>query len=202
MKKLMRNITAAAPMGRIMISVALLFGFAQGASALEVGKTVSKATKEKKGVVKEEEIKIPMIKMDGADGKDIVEVASTSKDHTSLTAAVKAADLVETLSGAGPYTIFAPTDAAFAKVPKATVESLFKPENKASLRALLEHHAAAPAYRVEILSGLSEMDMVDGPKLKVTKRDGKLFVDDVEIIAAIAAKNGIIYVVDTVLVVK
>jgi uncharacterized surface protein with fasciclin (FAS1) repeats len=145
---------------------------------------------------------VPFIKLDGAEGKDIVEVASGSKDHTSLVAAVKAAELVETLTGPGPYTIFAPTDAAFAKVPKATVESLFKPEHKADLRALLEHHAAAPAYRVEVLAGMSEVDMVDGPKLAVTQKNGKLYVDDVEIKAAIAAKNGIIYVVDTVLIPK
>ncbi len=156
----------------------------------------------KKAAVKEPEIKIPIIKMDGADGKDIVEVAVGSKDHTSLVAAVKAAGLVETLTGPGPYTVFAPTDAAFAKVPKATIDKLFKPESKADLKALLEHHTAAPAYKVEVLAGLTDLDMVDGLKLKVTKKDGKLYVDDIEIKAAIAAKNGVVYVVDTVLLPK
>jgi uncharacterized surface protein with fasciclin (FAS1) repeats len=156
----------------------------------------------KKTAAKEPEIKIPIIKMDGADGKDIVEVAVGSKDHTSLVAAVKAAGLVEVLTGPGPYTVFAPTDAAFGKVPKATIDKLFKPESKADLKALLEHHTAAPAYRVEVLTGLTDLDMVDGPKLKVTKKDGKLFVDDIEIKAAITAKNGVVYIVDTVLIPK
>lgn len=169
-----------------------------GVQAFSAAKTTSKKGSEK--VEKVSEPQIPLIKMDGADGKDIVEIASGSKDHTSLTAAVKAAGLVETLTGAGPYTIFAPTDAAFAKVPKETVATLFKPEHQADLKALLEHHAAAPAYRIEILSGLTELDVVDGPKLKISNKDGKLFVDNIEIKAAIAAKNGIIYVIDTVLI--
>lgn len=191
-------------MRRILLAMAMMLAFG-GLTGQAAEKASGKRTKATEKVVKVEtkvEANIPLIKMDGADGKDIVEIASSSKDHTSLTAAVKAAGLVETLTGAGPYTIFAPTDAAFAKVPKDTVTHLFKPEHQAELKALLEHHAAAPAYRVEILSGLTELDMVDGPKLKVANRDGKLFVDDVEIKAAIAAKNGIIYVIDTVLVPK
>ena len=177
----------------------LIFSVSFDAAA---AKKTTKESSKTKGATAIETISVPEIKLDGAEGKDIVEVAISSKDHTSLVAAVKAAELVETLTGPGPYTIFAPTDAAFAKVPKATVESLFKPENKANLKSLLEHHAAAPAYRVDILKGLTELDMVDGPKLKVTTKSGKLYVDDVEIKAAITARNGIIYVVDTVLVPK
>lgn len=177
-------------------------GLFLGAHAVASNKAPNSAHKKAPKVEKAVESKIPSIKLDGADGKDIVEVAISSKDHTSLVAAVKAAELVETLSGPGPYTIFAPTDAAFSKVPKATVESLFKPEHKADLKALLEHHAAAPAYRVDVLAGLQQLDMVDGPKLAVTTKDGKIFVDDVEIKAAISAKNGIIYVIDTVLIPK
>lgn len=186
-------------MKKIFLYLSLLM-LATSLEATAAKKQVKEVGKAKATTV--ETVSIPEIKLDGSEGKDIVEVAVSSKDHTSLVAAVKAADLVATLSGPGPYTIFAPTDAAFAKVPKATVESLFKPENKANLKSLLEHHAAAPAYRVDILKGLTELDMVDGPKLKVTAKNGKLFVDDVEIKAAITARNGIIYVVDTVLVPK
>lgn len=183
-----------------VLTLAILVGVALSAEGKTKG--AAKGAEKEAAAVKSAEPNIPLIKADGADGKNIVEIASSSKDHTSLTAAVKAAELVDTLSGAGPYTVFAPTDAAFAKVPKETVANLFKPEHKADLKALLEHHAAAPAYRLEILSGLTELDVVDGPKLKVAKKDGKLFVDDVEIKAAIQAKNGMVYVIDTVLIPK
>lgn len=163
----------------------------------------TKSKSEDKGEAsKSQALKLPTIKMAGSDGKDIVQVASDSKDHSTLVTAVVAAGLVETLSGPGPYTIFAPTNAAFAKLPPGTVESLVKPENKAKLKSILEHHAAAPAYQPEILAEQQDLDVVDGPKLKVAKKDGKLFVDDVEIKAAIKAKNGIIYVIDSVLLAK
>ncbi len=143
---------------------------------------------------------LQLIKLNGSDGKDIVQIAVDSKDHSTLVTAVKAAGLVETLTGPGPYTIFAPTNAAFAKLPKGTVETLLKPENQAKLRSILEHHAAAPAYNPTILATQDELDMVDGPKLKVKSKNDKITVNDVEIKAAIQAKNGIVYIVDTVLV--
>lgn len=163
---------------------------------------MSASEKKSKAAAKPQAIKLQAAKLAGSDGKDIVQVASDSKDHSTLVTAVVAAGLVDTLTGPGPYTIFAPTNAAFAKLPKGTVETLLKPENKAQLKSILEHHAAAPAYSVELLSGMDEVDMVDGPKIKVKTKDGKIFVDDVEVSAAIAAKNGIIYVVDTVLLAK
>jgi len=147
-------------------------------------------------------LKLQAVKLNGSDGKDIVQVASDSKDHSTLVKAVVAAGLVETLSGPGPYTIFAPTNAAFDKLPKGTVESLLKPENQLKLKSILEHHAAAPAYHPHILAEQEDVDMVDGPKIKVKIKDGKVFVDDVEIKAAITAKNGVVYVVDTVLLAK
>lgn len=143
-----------------------------------------------------------ILRMDGADGKDIVEITVNSKDHTTLAKAVVAAELVETLTGPGPYTIFAPTDGAFQKLPKGTVETLLKPENKAKLKSILEHHAAAPKYDVGILAQMTEVDMVDGPKLKVEIKKDRIYVDGVEVKTAIHAKNGIIYIVDTVLLGK
>lgn len=143
---------------------------------------------------------LKLVKMDGADGKDIVQIASESKDHSTLVTAVKAAGLVETLSGPGPYTIFAPTNGAFASLPKGTVETLLKPENKDKLRAILERHAAAPAYSPTLLATVEEIDVVDGPKLKIKSKGDKVFVNDTEIKGALAAKNGVIYIIDKVLV--
>jgi uncharacterized surface protein with fasciclin (FAS1) repeats len=142
---------------------------------------------------------LQVVRMDGANGKDIVEVAVWSKDHSTLVTAVQAAGLVETMKGPGPYTLFAPTNAAFEKLPKGTVESLLKPENQGKLKSILEHHAAAPSYTLNVLETLTEVDVVDGPKLAIKSKDGKIFVNGNEIKAAIRAMNGMIYVIDSVL---
>ncbi len=146
---------------------------------------------------------IKVIKADGEDGKDIVEVTAGSPDHKTLLAAVQAAGLVESLSTPGPLTVFAPTDAAFAKLPKGTVETLLKTENLPKLRGILEHHTAAPKFGIEILAQQKELDMVDGTnKLKIETKQGKIFVEGIEIKTAILAKNGIIYIVDSVILPK
>lgn len=175
-----------------------LIGFALAFGA----NTAQAKAKAKAAENKPQAIKLQVIKLAGSNGKDIVQVASDSKDHSTLVTAVVAAGLVETLSGPGPYTIFAPTNAAFAKLPPGTVETLLKPENKTKLKNILEHHAAAPAYNPEILAEQDSVYVQDGPELKITKKDGKIFVEGVEIKAAIAAKNGLIYVIDTVLLAK
>lgn len=149
-----------------------------------------------------EPLKLQLVKLNGSDGKDIVEIAKGSKDHSTLVTALDAAGLVETLTGPGPYTIFAPTNGAFEKLPKGTVESLLKPENKEKLKSILEHHAAAPAFNPTLLATQEDLDMVDGPKLKIKSKEGKLFVDDVEIKTAIAAKNGVVYIIESVLLAK
>lgn len=140
------------------------------------------------------------VNLTNSGGKDIVQVAVDSKDHTTLVTALKAAGLVETLSGPGPYTVFAPTNAAFDKLPKGTVTDLLKPANLGKLKSILEHHAAAPAYSPSILASQTEVDVVDGPKLAITQKNNKLFVNGNEIKAAIQAKNGMVYVIDSVLV--
>lgn len=146
--------------------------------------------------------KLTVVKMNGDGGKNIVEIAVGSPDHKTLVTAVKATGLVETLTGPGPYTLFAPTDAAFGKLPKGTVEGLLKPEKIPTLKSILEHHAAAPAFSPDILATQSELDMVDGPKLKIESKGGKLLVEGVEIKTAILATNGVVYIVDTVLLPK
>ncbi len=147
-------------------------------------------------------LKLKAVNLQHSDGKDIVQVAVDSKDHTTLVTALKAANLVDTLSGPGPYTVFAPTNAAFDKLPKGTVESLLKAENKEKLKSILEHHAAAPAYKPEILATMKDVDMVDGPKLKVEIKEGEIYVDGTKILAAIQTKNGVVYVTNDVLIPK
>lgn len=144
--------------------------------------------------------------------KDIVDNAVNSKDHTTLVAAVKAAGLVETLKGAGPFTVFAPTNSAFDKLPKGTVESLVMPENKATLTKILTYHVVAGKMDAEAIQaaikkgdGKAELTTVAGGKLWAWMKDGKLVLKDEKdgmstvTIADVHQKNGVIHVVDTVL---
>ncbi|MCZ2355610.1 MAG: fasciclin domain-containing protein [Bacteroidia bacterium] len=133
---------------------------------------------------------------------NIVQTAVGSKDHTTLVTAVKAADLVDALSNAGPFTVFAPTNAAFEKLPKGTVEGLLKPEKKNDLVNLLGYHTYVGVIDGILLQDGSEYDMVFGGKVKITKKDGKTFVNDSEILATIKTSNGVIHVIGDVLMPK
>jgi uncharacterized surface protein with fasciclin (FAS1) repeats len=147
--------------------------------------------------------------------KDIIENAVNSKDHTTLVAAVKAAGLVETLKGKGPFTVFAPTNAAFDKLPKGTVETLLKPENKEMLQGVLTYHVVSGKWNAKDIAaaikkggGKAEVATVQGGKLWF-KMDGKdLWVIDEKggkakvTIADVNQSNGVIHVVDTVLMHK
>jgi len=134
-----------------------------------------------------------------ASAKTVVDIAAGSPDHTTLVAAVKAAGLAETLSGAGPFTIFAPTNAAFAKLPAGTVESLLLPENKAKLVAILTYHVVpAKVMAADVKSG--EAPTVNGTMLKL-KADGMgVMVNNAKVVATdLVGSNGVIHVVDTVI---
>jgi uncharacterized surface protein with fasciclin (FAS1) repeats len=134
-----------------------------------------------------------------AAAKTVVEIAVGSPDHTTLVAAVKAAGLVETLSGPGPFTIFAPTNAAFAKLPAGTVESLLKPENKAKLIAVLTYHVVpATVMAADVKSG--EAPTVNGKTLTI-KADGMgVMINNAKVTATdLVGSNGVVHVVDTVL---
>ena len=168
--------------------------------AISLASSDSMAAKAKKEAASKS-VGAPQIEIQRAD-KDIVEIAAGSPNFKTLVAAVQATELVETLKGAGPYTVFAPTDSAFAKLPKGTVETLLKTENLPKLKSILEHHTAAPRYEPKVLMGLTELDMVDGPKLKIENKGGKIYIEGLELKNAIIATNGIIYVVDTVLLAK
>jgi len=133
-------------------------------------------------------------------GNTVVDVALGSPDHTTLVAALKAADLVVSLaSPGGVYTVFAPTNAAFDKLPKGTVESLLKPQKKGDLVAVLKHHAAVPTLTTKDMRDGESISMADGTKVTFTVKDGKVSINGVNIVASIVASNGIVHVVDGVI---
>ena len=135
--------------------------------------------------------------------KDIVDTAVAAGSFKTLAAALQAAGLVETLKGKGPFTVFAPTDAAFAKLPAGTVESLLKPENKAKLVAVLTYHVVAGEVTAAQASKLTTAKTVSGSSLTIRVMGGKVMIDNATVTSAdVAASNGIIHVIDTVVLPK
>ena len=134
--------------------------------------------------------------------KDVVKVAVGSKDHTTLVAAVKAAEYVDVLSNAGPFTVFAPTNAAFDKLPAGTVEGLLKPEKKKDLRNILEYHVTTSALKEKMLHDGQKIGMVNGGSVTVSIKDGKIKINDANVLAVVPASNGMVYVLDGVLLPK
>ena len=131
---------------------------------------------------------------------DIVETAVAAGSFQTLVAAVKAAGLVETLQGEGPFTVFAPTDEAFAKLPAGAVESLLKPENRDKLVAILTYHVVPGRLMASDLVGSEYLKTVQGQRIKVSTRDGKAMVDDAVILKTdIGTSNGVIHVIDSVI---
>lgn len=139
---------------------------------------------------------------DNVSNPNIVQVAVGSKDHSTLVAAVQAAGLVDALSNAGPFTVFAPTNAAFDKLPKGTVEDLLKPEKKEDLENILGYHTYVGVLKTEYMQDNQSFDMVYGGKVKITKVADKTFVNGSEIVATISTSNGIIHVIGDVLLPK
>jgi uncharacterized surface protein with fasciclin (FAS1) repeats len=136
----------------------------------------------------------------GKGKKNIVETAVAAGSFNTLVAAVKAVGLVEALSAPGPLTVFAPTDEAFAKLPAGTVESLLKPENKDKLTAILTYHVVAGKVPASEAMKLSSAKTLQGGTLALNVKDGALFVNESKVLAAdVAASNGVIHVIDTVL---
>ncbi len=135
---------------------------------------------------------------------DIVDTAVGAGQFKTLAAALGAAGLVATLKGPGPFTVFAPTDAAFAKLPAGTVETLLKPENKAKLVSILTYHVVAGKVMSASLAGkVTEAKTVEGMTVKIDATKGGVSVNDAKVVAAdIGATNGVIHVIDTVLIPK
>ena len=133
------------------------------------------------------------------DPTNIVSIASASKDHTTLVAALKAADYVDSVSNAGPLTVFAPTNAAFEKLPKGTVEGLMKPEKQADLKEILKYHVTVSTYRQKDFHDGQVLSMANGAKATLHVKDGKVSINDANIVASVPASNGIVHVIDGVL---
>ena len=131
--------------------------------------------------------------------KDVVKIAVGSKDHSTLVAALKAAEYVDVLSNAGPFTVFAPTNAAFDLLPKGTLDDLVKPENKNALRDILEYHVYVGVLKDALMGDGMSYGMANGQTVTIGNKDGKMTVNGASIIATVPASNGIIYVVDAVL---
>jgi len=135
--------------------------------------------------------------------KDIVDTAVAAGSFKTLATALQAAGLVETLKGKGPFTVFAPTDAAFAKLPAGTVEDLLKPENKAKLASILTYHVVAGNVKAADVVKLTEAKTVNGQSVKISVDGGKVKVDGANVVTTdIAATNGTIHVIDAVILPK
>ena len=135
-------------------------------------------------------------------GETVVAIAAGNADFSTLVAAVKAAGLVDTLNGAGPFTIFAPTNAAFEKLPKGTVEQLLKPENKAKLTAILTYHVVAGTVMAADVKTMMAKT-VQGGSLDIKVADGGVMVDSAKVVKTdIVGTNGVIHVIDSVLMPK
>ena len=132
--------------------------------------------------------------------KNVVQVAVGSADHTTLVEAVQAAELVDALSNAGPFTVFAPTNAAFDKLPTGTVEGLLAPEKKEDLADILQYHVSLGVFKAESLTDGQVIGQVNGGNITVTIKDGKVMLNGTAtIVASVPASNGLVHVIDGVL---
>lgn len=143
---------------------------------------------------------LPALASAAEGAKDIVTTAVEAGQFKTLAAALKAAGLVETLKGPGPFTVFAPTDEAFAKLPAGTVDNLLKPENKAKLTSILTYHVVSGNVKAADVVKLKEAKTVEGQSVKISAMGGKVKVNDSNVVKTdIAASNGTIHVIDAVL---
>jgi uncharacterized surface protein with fasciclin (FAS1) repeats len=189
---------AGLPIGRRTMSKRIAYLAAAAFSALAITATVVAPVRaEEKTVMVGGAAMFP--------SKNIVQNAVNSKDHTTLVAAVKAAGLVSTLEGKGPFTVFAPTNAAFGKLPAGTVDNLVKPENKATLTKILTYHVVPGKLEASDLTDGKKLKTAEGEELTVKKQDGKVWIVDAKggtsmvTISNVNQSNGVIHVVDTVL---
>lgn len=139
----------------------------------------------------------------GSAKKDIVDTAVAAGSFKTLATALQAAGLVDTLKGKGPFTVFAPTDEAFSKLPAGTVESLLKPENKEKLKAILLYHVVSGDVTAKQVVKLSSAKTVGGQDVAISTANGMVMVNDAKVVTAdVMASNGVIHVIDTVLLPK
>lgn len=182
----------------------IIFILAVGLMLLTFDSCQTEKTESKETPTKEPETKTPVAGQsavaDDVSEKNIVQTAAGSKDFSTLVAAVKAAGLTDVLSNAGPFTVFAPTNAAFDKLPTGTIEDLLKPEKKETLQDILQYHVTVGVYKAEALQDGQILGLSNGGTMKITKKNGKLVVNGVaNIITSIPTSNGLIHVIDAVL---
>lgn len=131
--------------------------------------------------------------------KNVVQVAASSPDHTTLVTAVQKAELVDVLTNAGPFTVFAPTNEAFAQLPAGTVEGLLKPEKRSDLRNILQYHVYVGVLNADSFEDGQSLGQVNGGRVTMGVKDGKVTVNGANIVASIPTSNGVIHVIDKVL---
>jgi len=137
---------------------------------------------------------------DDMSAPNVVQVAVGSEDHTTLVKAVQAAELVDALSNAGPFTVFAPTNAAFEKLPAGTVDGLLAPEKKEDLADILQYHVSLGVFKAENLTDGQVIGQVNGGNITISKKDGKTMINGTAtIVASVQASNGMVHVIDGVL---
>lgn len=139
---------------------------------------------------------------EGNSTPNIVKVAVGSPDHSTLVAALKAANLVDVLANPGPFTVFAPTNAAFDKLPAGTVDNLLKPENTSQLKNILQHHVTTSALDAESFTDGQELGMVTAGSETITRKPDGVYIGGAKIVASVRASNGWVHVIDGVLVPK
>ena len=137
---------------------------------------------------------------DDASQNTVLKIAMGSPDHTTLVAAVQAAGLGDVLASSGPYTVFAPTNAAFDKLPAGTVETLLKPENLAKLQAILRHHVTTSVYVLSEFTDGQTLGMADGTSLTITKKGADTYIGGGKVIGTARGSNGIVHIIDAVVV--
>ena len=184
-------------------SVLMLTACNDGEKKTEVSTTTADTTAVVAETPKTEEAGVMVGGANMVPSKNIVENAAGSADHTTLVAAVKAADLATTLSGAGPFTVFAPTNAAFAALPAGAVDNLLKPEMKKDLAGVLTYHVVAGALKAADLKDGMKLKTVQGQELKVSVKDGKVMINGANVTTAdVVSSNGVTHVIDAVLMPK
>lgn len=163
--------------------------------------TTTSSTEETSEETSIEEVKVEEVEMEAE--ISVVDIAIGSTEHTTLVAALSAADLVATLEGTGPFTIFAPTNAAFEKLPAGTVDGLVKPENKEKLSGILTYHVVSGNVKAADLSDGQVIKTINGQDLKVSIKDGNVMINGAKVTAAdLSGSNGVVHVVDSVLMPK
>jgi uncharacterized surface protein with fasciclin (FAS1) repeats len=137
---------------------------------------------------------------DDASMKDIVKVAVGSPDHTTLVSALKQADLVDVLANPGPFTVFAPTNEAFNKLPTGTLDDLMKPEKKTDLQNILQYHVTTSSLKADYFKDGQTIGMVNGDNITISVKDGKIVLNNsATIVASVQASNGMVHIIDAVL---